>query len=74
MEQKRTIWIVLAAGIFLMVVIGAAVILYAPEARKDTTALVQKENGTVWMSPEVAQHKKDELMAKRKRIFRSRTL
>lgn len=45
-----------------MVVIGAAVILYAPEARKDTTALVQKENGTVWMSPEVAQHKKDELM------------
>ena len=54
MEQKRTIWIVLAAGIFLMVVIGAAVILYAPEARKDTTALVQKENGTVWMSPEVA--------------------
>ena len=62
MEQKRTIWIVLAAGIFLMVVIGAAVILYAPEARKDTTALVQKENGTVWMSPEVAQHNKDELM------------
>ena len=62
MEQKRTIWIVLAAGIFLMVVIGAAVILYAPEARKNTTALVQKENGTVWMSPEVAQHKKDELM------------
>lgn len=62
MEQKRTIWIVLAAGIFLMVVIGAAVILYAPETRKDTTALVQKENGTVWMSPEVAQHKKDELM------------
>ena len=45
-----------------MVVIGAAVILYAPETRKDTTALVQKENGTVWMSPEVAQHKKDELM------------
>lgn len=45
-----------------MVVIGAAVILYAPEARKNTTALVQKENGTVWMSPEVAQHKKDELM------------
>ena len=45
-----------------MVVIGAAVILYAPEARKDTTALVQKENGTVWMSTEVAQHKKDELM------------
>ena len=45
-----------------MVVIGAAVILYAPEARKDTTALVQKENGTVWMSPEVAHHKKYELM------------
>lgn len=63
MEQKRTIWIVLAAGIFLMVVIGAAVILYAPEAKKDTTALVQKENGTVWMSPEVAQHNREDLLA-----------
>lgn len=63
MEQKRTIWIVLAAGIFLMVVIGAAVILYAPESRKNTTAYVQNENGTVWMSPEVAQHKREDLMA-----------
>lgn len=30
MEQKRTLWIVAAAGVFLLVVVGAALILYAP--------------------------------------------
>lgn len=57
MEQKRTIWIVLAAGIFLSVVLGAAVILYASEAKKNTTALYQRTAGSVWMSPETAQQK-----------------
>lgn len=57
MEQKRTIWIVLAAGIFLSVVLGAAVILYASEAKKNTTALYQRSAGSVWMSPETAQQK-----------------
>lgn len=30
MEQKRTLWIVAAAGVFLLVVAGAALILYSP--------------------------------------------
>ena len=60
MEQKRTIWIVLAAGIFLSVVLGAAVILYASEAKKNTTALYQRSAGSVWMSPETAQQKHTE--------------
>lgn len=30
MEQKKTLWIVAAAGVFLLVVIGAALILYSP--------------------------------------------
>lgn len=60
MEQKRTIWIVLAAGIFLSVVLGAAVILYASEAKKNTTALYQRSASSVWMSPETAQQKHTE--------------
>lgn len=34
MEQKRTLWIVAAAGVFLLVVIGAALILYSPSLHK----------------------------------------
>ncbi len=34
MEQKRTLWIVLAVGFFLLVVIGTALFLYAPSAKK----------------------------------------
>ncbi|MBQ0038799.1 MAG: SPOR domain-containing protein [Treponema sp.] len=64
MEQKRTIWIVLAAGIFLMVVIGTAVIIHKKDSLKDTTAIVQNENGTVWMSPETAQAKRENLLEK----------
>ena len=64
MEQKRTIWIVLAAGIFLCVVLGAAVILYSAEARKNTTALQKRGEGSVWMSPELAeQNTKNDLYA-----------
>ena len=64
MEQKRTIWIVLAAGIFLCVVLGAAVILYSAEARKNTTALQKRNEGSVWMSPELAeQNTKNDLYA-----------
>lgn len=60
MEQKRTIWIVLAAGIFLLVVLGAALILYAPEAKKNTTALYQRDSGSIWMSPEAAEYRKSD--------------
>ena len=30
MEQKRTLWVVAAAGVFLLAVVGAALILYSP--------------------------------------------
>ena len=30
MEQKKTLWIIAATGVFLLVVIGAAIILYSP--------------------------------------------
>jgi cell division protein FtsN len=34
MEQKQSLWIIAAVGVFLLVVIGAAVILYSPTAVK----------------------------------------
>ena len=34
MEQKKTLWIVAAAGVFLLVVIGVARILCAPAVQK----------------------------------------
>lgn len=36
MEQKKTLWIVAAAGVFLLVVIGAALILYSPAVQNKT--------------------------------------
>ena len=35
MEQKRTLWIVAASGVFLLVVVGAALILYSPSLSKN---------------------------------------
>ncbi len=37
MEQKRTLWIVAAVGVFLLVVLGAALILYTPQSKPATT-------------------------------------
>ena len=37
MEQKRTLWIIAAVGVFLLVVLGAALILYSPTARANQT-------------------------------------
>ena len=34
MEQKKTLWIVAATGIFLLVVVGAALILYSPSVQQ----------------------------------------
>lgn len=34
MEQKKTLWIIAAVGIFLLVVFGAAMFIWAPTARK----------------------------------------
>lgn len=37
MEQKRTLWIMAAVGVFLLVVLGAALILYTPQAHSSKT-------------------------------------
>lgn len=47
MEQKRTLWIVAAAGVFLLVVIGAALILSAP---KNEPARTLYNPGEGWAS------------------------
>jgi cell division protein FtsN len=38
MEQKKTLWIIAASGVFLLVVIGAAMILYSPSSKKGPSA------------------------------------
>lgn len=55
MEQKRTLWIVAAVGVFLLVVLGAALILYTPAARPTGTVATSRgiDNGTAsngWIS------------------------
>lgn len=51
MEQKRTLWIVLAAGFFLLVVIGAALILYAPDVNRNSSDFGHISAQNVWMAP-----------------------
>ncbi len=59
MEQKRTLWIIAAVGVFLLVVLGAALILYSPSARsKQTIANYKNEprhesddNGWISLAP-----------------------
>ncbi|AEE17489.1 SPOR domain-containing protein [Treponema brennaborense] len=54
MEQKRTLWIIAAAGVFLLVVIGAALILYSPARTRDPAiASLQGQNDT-WTLPPVS--------------------
>ena len=54
MEQKRTLWIVAAVGVFLLVVLGAALILYTPQSKPATIANSRgMNNGTAsngWIS------------------------
>lgn len=40
MEQKKTLWIIAASGVFLLVVIGAALLLNAPSSCAPTTASI----------------------------------
>lgn len=40
MEQKKTLWIIAASGVFLMVVIGAALLLNAPSSSAPATASI----------------------------------
>jgi cell division protein FtsN len=54
MEQRRTLWIIAAVGIFLLVVLGAALILYSPTAHSTQTiaaiAPVEKPASNGWVS------------------------
>jgi len=58
MEQKRTLWIIAAAGIFLLVVLGAALILYSPTAHSTqkvaAVAPVQRPASDGWISAPAA--------------------
>ena len=50
MEEKRILWISAAVGIFLLIVIGAAWILYAPHKNADSaSALTQEQNESTWI-------------------------
>lgn len=58
MEQKRTLWILAAVGVFLLVVLGAALILYSPSARINQTAVAARKanessNGWISLAPSV---------------------
>lgn len=46
MEQKRILWIVAAVGIFLLVVVGAALILYAPQ-KQNSIQIAEAKNGSI---------------------------
>jgi len=54
MEQKRILWIIAAVGIFLLVVLGAALILYSPAAHSTQTVAaitpVKKPASSSWIS------------------------
>lgn len=55
MEQKRTLWIIAAVGVFLLVVLGAALMLYAPAAKPAQSVASSRgmDNGTAsngWIS------------------------
>lgn len=50
MEEKRILWISAAVGIFLLIVIGAAWILYAPHKNADSASiLTQEQNENTWI-------------------------
>ncbi len=54
MEQKRTLWIIAAVGIFLLVVLGAALLLYSPTAHSTQTVAaitpVKRPASSGWVS------------------------
>jgi len=43
MDQKKTLWIIAAVGAFLLVVLGAALILYSPEKKQASVASASYE-------------------------------
>jgi cell division protein FtsN len=57
MEQKHTLWIIAAVGIFLLVVLGAALLLYSPTAHSTHTVAaitpVKRPASSGWISAPV---------------------
>lgn len=51
MEQKRTLWILLATGIFLLLVLGFAMIPFASSARTKSSARALHDDGIIWLAP-----------------------
>jgi cell division protein FtsN len=49
MEQKRILWIVAAVGVFLLVVIGAALILYSPARQTEPELASAALQDTTWI-------------------------
>ena len=50
MEQKKTLWIVAASGIFLLVVVGAALILYSPSLQPSSGMQAGFDPNSGWIS------------------------
>ena len=68
MEQKRLLWIIAATGVFLLVVLGAALIIYAPSARTPQTFASSTKNynkdtanGWISLSPAPAENSEEKL-------------
>lgn len=68
MEQKRLLWIIAATGVFLLVVLGAALIIYAPSARTPLTLASSTKtsnkdtaNGWISLSPASAESSTDKI-------------
>ena len=68
MEQKRLLWIIAATGVFLLVVLGAALIIYAPSARTPQTFASSTKNynkdtvnGWISLSPAPAETSDEKL-------------
>ncbi len=66
MDQKKTLWIIVAVGVFLLAVLGAALFFYSPakDSNKNTTNTVLtkssvpviNENYSGWSNPPVNQN------------------
>ena len=63
MEQKRTLWILIAAGIFLCIVFGAAFFMTRAAGNKteETTAISLKDSDDIWIAPYKEDEKKSDL-------------
>ena len=51
MEQKRTLWIIAASGVFLLVVVGAALILYSPSLHNNQAQQAAFNPAEGWTTP-----------------------